>query len=440
MKELEGIDAFNVVKGDIISFTGGGGKSSLIFSLAESLSKKGRVLITTTTKIYIPSEEDYEHLILTEEKNHFGKRKNIDFLGNSFDLETGKILGVDDRVLMKFIGKYDYILIEADGSAGKSMKYWNRLDPVISKHSNKIIGVVNLDVVGKKVEDGVHRYKDFCELFDIDKSKRVDSELLIKYLKNAKFFGCASFLKSETVISEKFIFINGVENWESFNLALLISREINFGNIIIGSIKERELYPYKKITAILLASGLSDRMGRRDKLFMNFKDRPLVSYIHENISKINFHKKIRVIRDGRMNQFKEVAEDFGGENFLDIINQSPEKGQGHSIKIGTMLAKKECETAYMFFTGDQPLLKYESILSLIKEFMKTGEITLPTVDGQDYSPVIFPYRYSCKLSEIEGDKGGKSIIQPQDRVQKISFQEIREFLDIDTSEDFKNLS
>ncbi|MGL5542642.1 MAG: hypothetical protein ACRDB2_04840, partial [Fusobacteriaceae bacterium] len=61
MKKFEVEKIFGIVRGDVVSFTGGGGKTSLIFLLAEELSRKGRVLITTTTKIYIPSEEEYEN-------------------------------------------------------------------------------------------------------------------------------------------------------------------------------------------------------------------------------------------------------------------------------------------------------------------------------------------------------------------------------------------
>ena len=44
-------ELFNIIKGDIISITGAGGKTSLMFYLANQLKKRGTVLIATTTKI-----------------------------------------------------------------------------------------------------------------------------------------------------------------------------------------------------------------------------------------------------------------------------------------------------------------------------------------------------------------------------------------------------
>lgn len=55
---------FNIIKNDVITITGAGGKTSLLFFLAEKLSEYGKVLVTTTTKIYCPSEEKYESLII----------------------------------------------------------------------------------------------------------------------------------------------------------------------------------------------------------------------------------------------------------------------------------------------------------------------------------------------------------------------------------------
>lgn len=47
-------ELFNLIKGDIVSITGAGGKTSLMFYLANKLKKRGTVLIVTTTKIFKP--------------------------------------------------------------------------------------------------------------------------------------------------------------------------------------------------------------------------------------------------------------------------------------------------------------------------------------------------------------------------------------------------
>ena len=59
---------FDIKKGDIITITGAGGKTSLMFSLARELASLGRVLVTTTTKIYVPHPDNFEELITSDSK------------------------------------------------------------------------------------------------------------------------------------------------------------------------------------------------------------------------------------------------------------------------------------------------------------------------------------------------------------------------------------
>ena len=47
-------EKFNIEKKDIITITGAGGKTTLMFLLSSELSKFGKVMATTTTKIYTP--------------------------------------------------------------------------------------------------------------------------------------------------------------------------------------------------------------------------------------------------------------------------------------------------------------------------------------------------------------------------------------------------
>lgn len=75
-------EKFGIEKNMTVGITGSGGKTSLMFLLAKELSKKGRVLVTTTTKIYEPLKDKYEYLFLTEKNEKIkGNGKNIFILG-----------------------------------------------------------------------------------------------------------------------------------------------------------------------------------------------------------------------------------------------------------------------------------------------------------------------------------------------------------------------
>ena len=93
----------------------------------------------------------------------------------------------------------------------------------------------------------------------------------------------------------------------------------------------------------------------------------------------------------------------------------------------------------MFFPSDQPFLKIETILLIMKQFLMNNKIQLPQVGMEEFSPVIFPQKYREQLLKIVGDKGGKSIIKKEDFIDKIKFKIREEFVDIDTEKELKYL-
>lgn len=200
-------EKFNIKKGDIITVTGAGGKTSLIYLLSEELSKKGKVLITTTTKIYIPPKEKFESLEIIEERiKIFGDNKNIFVIGKS--ILGNKIIGVDYQDIERLKEKFDYILVEGDGAKEKILKDWNETEPCISPSSTKVIGVINLNILDLKInEENIHRFEIFKRNYSEYLEKKLDLNFLIKFILKGKFF-------HNSLNSEKYIFFNEVDTVE----------------------------------------------------------------------------------------------------------------------------------------------------------------------------------------------------------------------------------
>ena len=189
---------FEIEKKDIVSITGGGGKTTLIFKLAEELSEIGKVLITTTTKMHIPDKNRYDSMIIHSMKKNVSKendrieenreinkvlkkkKKQVDILTSTED--KFKIQGINEEILKEYIGKYDYILIEADGAKEKIIKEWNLEEPIILSSSNKIVGITNIKALGKKIKDVVHREKIYCDRECVDENEIFDMKKMKKYL------------------------------------------------------------------------------------------------------------------------------------------------------------------------------------------------------------------------------------------------------------------
>lgn len=190
---------FNIIKNDVITITGAGGKTSLLFFLAEKLSEYGKVLVTTTTKIYCPFEEKYESLIIGNNIST-GKNKNITVAGSR--IEDDKLHSLPYGEINNMRKNYDFVLIEGDGAKEKLLKEWNDYEPCIPEFSTKIIGVINMDILDLNIsEENIHRFKLLKEKFPKDINKKITSDFLQRYILSADYF------KNSSKDSEKYLFL-----------------------------------------------------------------------------------------------------------------------------------------------------------------------------------------------------------------------------------------
>ena len=182
------------------------------------------------------------------------------------------------------------------------------------------------------------------------------------------------------------------------------------------------------ITAIVMASGFSKRMGL-NKLLMKYNDKFLIEYTLEKISQCDFVEKIIVT------QYEEIEKLTN--NFKVVINENAHKGQSESIKLGVKSSEK-CD-GYMFFVADQPLINQKDIEKLIRVFRENKDfIVIPKYKEKRGNPVIYPSLYKEEILRLEGDKGGKSIIKSSNKIKYVEVEEDTLF-DIDNKDDFNKL-
>ena len=195
---------------------------------------------------------------------------------------------------------------------------------------------------------------------------------------------------------------------------------------------QKEVGDQIMITAIILASGYSKRMGQ-NKLLLKFKGKSLIENTIDTVLQCGFSEVILVARE------EEIIE-IGNRNRLKVIkNENAVKGISESIKLGVMQGKET--GGYMFFTADQPFLSIDTIKALTAEFSENSEyIIVPRYEGKRGSPVIFPSDFKEDFLKLEGDVGGKVIINKN--MEKVKFLEIEdsvEIVDIDTNENYENI-
>jgi probable selenium-dependent hydroxylase accessory protein YqeC len=231
-------------KKDVISFVGAGGKTTMMFKLAEELRHSNKVLVTTTTKIYLPSEEKYDFICTDKEMlgSYINMKENgIYILGLGVN-EENKILGLSEKQLDELVPHFDYILIEADGSKEKPLKGWNEFEPVMYGKTTKTVGIMDIQSLGMVInEDKVHRSKIFCDLTGAKEGDTVSVEHLLSIVMHPQ-----GLFKSAQ--GKKILYVNKVEDSKELILAKSLVTELSFNNhgladeTIVGSLKTGVYY------------------------------------------------------------------------------------------------------------------------------------------------------------------------------------------------------
>ncbi len=240
-------EIFNIKKGDVISVVGSGGKTTLMFKLAEVLKEEYKVLITTSAKIYKPSIGEYDFLYINMKEYYASKiccneKNSITVLSNGIDLDKNKLIGINDEELASVVNDFDIILIEADGSRGLPLKGWKSYEPPILNRTNKTIGVIPIDAVNTEINEKL--------IYGFDEFKKIVGDTLhIDYKAVGKLCSDDQGLFKNSM-GERYLYINRTDSEKdvvnSINLAEYLKNNIvgnpyNF-KICFGSLKQAVFY------------------------------------------------------------------------------------------------------------------------------------------------------------------------------------------------------
>ena len=141
----------------VVSFVGGGGKTSLLFRFAEELHARGnRVIVSTSTHMFrpdhVPVLDDFDAEVL------HGLLDDGQIVCVGKPVENGKIT-IPDTDFALISGLCDYLLVEADGAKRMPIKIPAPHEPVIPDCTGHVIAVMGLDACGRKAEECLFRYE-----------------------------------------------------------------------------------------------------------------------------------------------------------------------------------------------------------------------------------------------------------------------------------------
>ncbi|MDR2797435.1 MAG: putative selenium-dependent hydroxylase accessory protein YqeC [Treponema sp.] len=154
-------------KPQVITVIGSGGKTSLIWRLAQH-GRHQKTLVTTTTRMFFPPQEAglYDYLLDGRGVPHRSWESPVGIsLAGIQDEVSGKYGALPPDLLASLVPYFDQMLIEGDGSRRLPLKAWAAYEPVIPVYTTLTIGILPLWPVGLPVSGGlIHRLPLFSAL------------------------------------------------------------------------------------------------------------------------------------------------------------------------------------------------------------------------------------------------------------------------------------
>ncbi|MEK7848106.1 MAG: selenium cofactor biosynthesis protein YqeC [Chloroflexota bacterium] len=153
--------------GEVVALVGAGGKTSAMYLLARELTAAGyRGVVATTTRIWLPTPEQVTELVVADRWPELLAgleaalaRSPLVALGAARGPE-GKLYGIDPAwvsALRRGPG-IDFVLVEADGAAGRPLKGPASHEPVIPPAATLVVPVVGASALGRPLgPDTAHR-------------------------------------------------------------------------------------------------------------------------------------------------------------------------------------------------------------------------------------------------------------------------------------------
>jgi molybdenum cofactor cytidylyltransferase len=186
------------------------------------------------------------------------------------------------------------------------------------------------------------------------------------------------------------------------------------------------------LSAILLAAGRSERMGRLKQL-MPFGESTILEQVLDNLLGAKIDEVIVVVG----HQAEEITKAIATKPVKIMFNPNYEEGMSTSIIAGLILVDPNAE-AVILALGDQPLVDSQTINRLIDEFQKQDKgIAVPTYKGKRGHPVIFAIKYKAELFELKGDIGAREVIKNHpDDLLEVAVDNEGVIADIDTEKDY----
>jgi molybdenum cofactor cytidylyltransferase len=436
------IKALELKRGDLVSLVGAGGKTTTMFRLASELASDGWKVVTTTTTM-IWREDRCGHTILEPDADRLLDQVSSALMdhdpicvASGFDEAQGKLIGIAPSLADALIAlpQVDVVLVEADGAKGRSLKAPAEHEPVIPSSTSTLIPVAAIDAVGQTLDKRtVHRPEIVARLADSRLGETITAELMSTVLLHPE-----GGLKNAPPLARIVPLINKVSTstiLPAREVARLLLDEPRVERVLLSAVAEDD--PVKevwgRVAAVVLAAGGSSRFGSPKQL-LPWKGQTLLEHVVDTVLASSVQETVVVLG----HEAQAIGDLLRDRPLRIVVNEEWESGQSSSVRMG-IGALPERFDACLFVLADQPNVTSRLVDDVVTRYRQTlAPLVAPVHRGQRGNPVLFDKVLFSELLQMQGDEGGRQVIQRHQReVEAVEVGDQSLFLDIDTAEEYE---
>jgi molybdenum cofactor cytidylyltransferase len=435
--------AFEIVSGDVVAFVGAGGKTSTLVALGYELAAAGfRVLATTTTRIGVDQLDLMPYSLNADDgvkqlSLALGDHKFV-FLYN--EIKGNKVYGAPLEYIPLLLDSVDsdVILVEADGARGLPLKAPKPHEPVIPQETTLVIPVASLSVLGQPLDEAhVYNAQTINSRYGFGLGNRIKSPWVAQVIRDEELGLKGIPEKTRVVTFLNQTPVNGYARGRARLIAQIILRSSRIRGVAIGSVRSSEpVYEVQRhVGAIVLAAGMSTRMGQAKVLLPWSDRRTIIEHIIDQLV-LSRIPQITVVTGHQAEDVQRCVERYA----VNVVHNA-EYRTGEmlsSLKSGLKVMPSHISAA-LIVLGDQPRLQPKVVGQILAAYSEgAGEIVAPSYQMRRGHPILIDRRYWAEILALPDGSAPRDLLERyKNRIAYVTVDTDSVIRDVDTPDDYQ---
>jgi molybdenum cofactor cytidylyltransferase len=439
-------DALHIQRGDVVAFVGAGGKTSALFRLAEELRADGwRVLATTTARLAsheiqrAPLAARLTSGIMPLMIREWLDEHGFVLLYTYEDAEQREIAGLGSGMIAELVDSVnsDVLLIEADGACSLPLKAPYDHEPVIPPDTSLVVPVAGIDVLGQPLDDAhVYNAARIQARYGFPEGGEILPAWVAVTMRDPQL-GLRGVPESARVVALlNKVPANRYYRRRARRVAQLVLRSPRIDAVALGAMQDAEpVYELqRRVAAVVLAAGLSSRMGGQSKALLPWGSRRTV--IEAIVTRLLAARipEVIVVTGYRGDDVKRVLANLPVQ-----VVYNPDYARGEmlsSLQMGLRFMP-DSMAACLVVMGDQPFLDGRVVGHVLAAYAEgQGEIAVPVCRGERGHPVLIDRRFWPELLALESGAPRDVICRYPEQTALVEVHTDSILRDIDTPEQY----